>query len=391
MVDTAQTAEKWPLGPRRPDGRYQKKVAGKLYYFKGTPDEALAEWLRVKPYLLAGRTPPPKACGKDVVTLQYVCDAFLTSAEAKRDAGTLSYTSWHNYQRTLQALVDSLGANRAVDELGPADFRQLRTKWAQYSLSTIRHKIIIVRTALNYAVVNRLVDRSPHYGSDFELPSAKERRIYQVRQYAERGVKAFSAAELAQLINAAGVQMRAMILLGVNCGYGNSDVGLLLQRSVDLDGGWVAQPRSKTGIPRRAKLWPETIAAIKAAQAKRPRAKRPEDDKYVFLTRRGACWAKDRVIDGPLSKSFLTLMRDVGCAVPGRNFYALRHTFRTIARRARDVDAVRSVMGHVSGHVETVYEHEDVADDRLAAVADIVRAWLLPELLKIKQEKTNNV
>ena len=44
---------------------------------------------------------------------------------------------------------------------------------------------------------------------------------------AKQGVKLFTADEIRQLLDAAGMPLKAMILLGINCGYGNSDCGYL--------------------------------------------------------------------------------------------------------------------------------------------------------------------
>lgn len=49
----------------------------------------------------------------------------------------------------------------------------------------------------------------------------------------------FEAQELRRLIAAANVQLKAMILLGVNCGFGNADCGTLPLSALDLDGGFV--------------------------------------------------------------------------------------------------------------------------------------------------------
>lgn len=39
-----------------------------------------------------------------------------------------------------------------------------------------------------------------------------------------------------------------MILLAVNCGFGNEDCGTLPLSALDLKGGWVAHARPKTGV-----------------------------------------------------------------------------------------------------------------------------------------------
>ena len=118
------------------------------------------------------------------------------------------------------------------------------------------------------------------------------------------------------------------------------------------------------------------MAALRASLAKRPTPKLPDDERFVFITKYGHSWAKS-TMDNPVAKAFAKLVKAEELVQTGRGFYALRHTFRTIARRARDSDAVRSIMGHVNGHVESGYEHEPVEDDRLEAVVNLVRQWLL--------------
>jgi len=46
-------------------------------------------------------------------------------------------------------------------------------------------------------------------------------------------------------------------------------------------------PHPKTGIARRCPLWPETVAAIRAALDKRPASKSEEDATLVFVTKYG--------------------------------------------------------------------------------------------------------
>jgi|HubBroStandDraft_6_1064221.scaffolds.fasta_scaffold649429_2 hypothetical protein len=47
----------------------------------------------------------------------------------------------------------------------------------------------------------------------------------------------------------ADVRMKAMVLLGLNCGFGNTDVATLPQSALDLAGGWIDFPRPKNWHP----------------------------------------------------------------------------------------------------------------------------------------------
>ena len=138
--------------------------------------------------------------------------------------------------------------------------------------------------------------------------------------------------------------------------------------------------RPKTGVARRCKLWPETVDALKASLAKRPKAKSPDVAKLVFVTKYGASWSKG-IADNPVAKEFAKLAKGLGVDRPGVTFYVFRHSFRTVAGKAKDQEATRAIMGHVNEHVENAYI-ERIDDDRLEAVAECVRDWLYSDQVK---------
>jgi integrase len=187
----------------------------------------------------------------------------------------------------------------------------------------------------------------------------------------------FSAEEIHRLLGVAGVQVRAMILLGINGGFGNADCGTLPRSAVNLETGWIDYPRPKTGIPRRFPLWPETVAALREVLAQQ---REPRDEGHaglVFLTRFGISWQRDAApVVNTLSGVMRQLMYRIGLG-KGRNFYCLRHTFETIAGESKDQVAVDHIMGHADESMAAVYR-ETISDARLRAVAEHVRAWLFP-------------
>jgi hypothetical protein len=67
---------------------------------------------------------------------------------------------------------------------------------------------------------------------------------------AKQGTRLFSAEEVRKLVGAAGTRMKAILLLGINCGFGNRNVGNLPLSALDLERGWIDFPRPKTGIAR---------------------------------------------------------------------------------------------------------------------------------------------
>lgn len=185
------------------------------------------------------------------------------------------------------------------------------------------------------------------------------------------------ADELRRLVDAADVQLRAMILLGANCGLGNHDCAMLPTRAVDLEHGWLNFPRPKTGIERRSPLWPETVEALRDVLAQRPTTTTKEATDLVFLTSRGRPWLS-RGIANPVSVAAGKLMKSVGVHRKGIGFYTLRHIFETVAGGCRDQVAVNLIMGHVDSSISATYR-ERIDDHRLRVVVDHVRDWLFAE------------
>ena len=196
----------------------------------------------------------------------------------------------------------------------------------------------------------------------------------------------FEANELGRIIDACGVPLKAMVLLGINAGFGNTDCASLPLSAVDLKNGWINFPRPKTEIQRRIPLWPETTEALRDTIDQRPVAKSKDDADCVFLTSTGRRWVrvqpnkKDPSKSTPLdalSQKFARLLKSLN--INGRrNFYALRHGFETIGGESRDQVAVNAVMGHVDSSMAATYR-ERISDERLQAVANVVHAWLFDE------------
>ncbi len=361
-----------------PNGQWSKKVRGKVHYFGpwADPDAALARWLEVKDDLLAGRIPRPK----DGFTVRDLCNHFLTFKLDQLRSGEISARTFHDYERVAERVVSVLDRHRLVEDLGPDDFQKLREHLAdKMGPVGLGNEISRIRVIFNFAFNNGHVDRPVRFGMAFRRPS--KRVLRQERN--KRGARMFEADEIRTLIEAADPQVKAMILLGVNCGFGNTDCSTLPKTALDLEAGWVDFPRPKTAIARRCPLWPETVDAIRAAMDARPAPQEPQDDGLVFLTKYGRRWVRtspSKKTEGKLTafdslaQAVRKLMKEAGLPT-GRNFYALRHTFETIGGEAKDQVAVNFIMGHVDDSMAAHYR-ERISDDRLRTVTDHVRQWL---------------
>jgi integrase len=375
---TAPATPAKPAKPTRPANfplfphatkRWAKKIRGKTHYFGPweDPDGALARYLEQKDALHAGRAPRPDP---GAVTVKDLANALLNAKKAAVDAGELSPRTFADYKEACDLVVGHLGKARLAGDVGPDDLAPLRNKLSQrWGPARLAKTVQCIKTLFKHGYDAGLLDRPTRFGPGFRRPSAKTMRLAR----AKAGPRLFEAEEVRRLLDAVGVQLRAMLLLGINCGLGNADVGRLPLAALDLERGWLDYPRPKTGIGRRCPLWPETVVTLREALVGRPAPKDNADAGLVFITRYGESYAKDTT-DNPITKVMVKLLRR--CGVNGhRSFYTLRHTFRTVADEARDQPAADHIMGHLVPHMSAVYR-ERISDARLRAVVDHVRTWL---------------
>ena len=362
----------FPLFPHC-NGHWAKKVLGKLRYFGKVADDpdgvvAHQRWLEQKDDLYAGRTPRPKREGLDLLAL---CNQFMAAKEQQLNGKEITRRTYDDYYRTARRVLAAFGKERLVDDIDAADFASLKQAMSKTrNPSSVANEVQRVRVLFNFGFDSGLMATPARYGPLFKRPRKEVLR----RERQKKGKRTIEAREIRRLLKVASVPMRAMILLAINGGFGNNDCGSLPQSAVDLRAGWVDFPRPKTSVERRVPLWPETVAALKAALVERPRAKDPADDGLVFITRKGGRWAKDTA-DSPVSKEFRKMLDALRLYRTGLSFYTLRHQFETIAGGCKDQVAVDAIMGHVDSSMAGLYR-EHIDDARLRDAVNHVRCWL---------------
>jgi integrase len=375
----------FPLFPHATN-RWAKKIRGKTHYFGpwNDPDAALQKYLEQKDDLHAGKTPRPHSDG---LTVRELCNRFLTGKQRLMDSNEIGPRMFARYRDVCAKVIAALGRQRSVTDLAADDFDRFRAQLAKgRGPVTLGNDVRDVRSIFKYAYDAGLVDRPVRFGPNFKQPSKSVLR----KQRAKNGPCMFEAVELRRIIDALNGDpiMRSMVLLGINCGFGNTDCANLPQSVVDLEGGWIDYPRPKTGIGRRCPMWPETVDALRSAIALRAKPKESADDDLCFVTIQGNRWVRVKPgIDNParyskvdaVGRRFSALLTKLG--INGRHrlgFYALRHVFETIAGESTDQVAVNAVMGHVDSSMAAHYR-ERISDERLQAVVETVRKWLWPD------------
>jgi integrase len=333
-------------------GQWCKKIGGKRYYF-GTDWKAALK--KYEELLHFGTATEP--------VIADLVESFMDVKESMRDSGEIKPDTLLEYKRTCDRLTAILGKFTPLANLEPPHFAKLRAELSgQMSATTLKGQLIRLRSIFSYAYDAGLVDQPLRFGPSMKAPAI---RLLRQAKVASRDSKLFAPSEIRTLANSAKGYMKPAIWLGINCGLGNTDV-CNLQWS-NINGPWLDFPRPKTAVDRRSHLWPETLAALEKWKAESP------DSAYVCCGRYGQRLASGESNNSPIAHRFSDIAAEV--KIEGRGFYALRHTYRTIADGAGDEPAVYRTMGHADTRIGEVYRHR-IEDSRLVAVSAFVRGWL---------------
>lgn len=328
----------FPLFPHA-NGKWAKKIDGKTHYYGrwDNPAGALAEYTGENGHSVGG-----------------ICHSFLNAKCLALTVGEICQSTFSDYRRTCEWIVAWWGENTPIADVTPQTLSQYKAHLAQRrSLRSLGNEVSRVRIVLKWAYEAGLIDKPVRFGPEFRKPSTRAlRRV-------PREPKLFTPEQIYAILAECGTSLRAMVLLGVNCGYGPTDCCELAWEAIR--DGWAVFPRPKTGIERECPLWPETRAALDSV-------KRAGVGPRVFVRPDGRPFTQD-VVSKRFRAALLASMQQKG------SFYWLRHVLETIGGGAKDQVALNRMMGHADGSMAGVYR-EMVDRERLERVAEHVRLWL---------------
>lgn len=352
-----------PTKPKKPypdfpltangNGQWSKKIRGRVHYFGvwADPQAAYDNYKKQEHYLQLGMEPPPECDTLGDLTRQ-----FLEDKKALLDAQRIVTQSYKEYV-TVCGVIKTLGDYRPIDSIAPVDLKKLNHKLGigkqGQPLSPVTHKRLLTVARMVFHFANEILDYNVKYRA--ALKSPEKRLIREAR--AAVGERLFTAVEIRKLIRNADPHLKAIIYLGINCGFGPLDsIGLSPSK---IENGFHNYARSKTGIQRRCPLWPETQMAIAKIAA----------GSHVLNGRK---WSRHIV-----AREFKSLCKKCGIYRKGITVpYTLRRTFETVAKNA-DVNqsVIDRIMGHERPDMSEVY-NQKTFDKQLVKCTDFVRAWL---------------
>ena len=336
---------------------------------------------------------------------------FLTHKRNKASSGELSRTTLGDYMREVQALVAFQKPLTPAGGLRPEHFSAyMRHLVEERKLGRLARKRVraYVTAFLRFGVQNGWMVM-PATDTDWVAPATDPDSMRQVRAslgLADHSNRILTGKEIRRLLHRATPTFRAMILLGVNCGLGPADLGRLRWNMIDLRTRTLRFPRPKTGTERVGYLWKKTrdaLIRVRTLKHNRLALERDGDSALVFVTRKGLPYYREREVHAKVAVNGGSTMKVVGVTVDnaisltfsrmarelkldGVTFYRLRHTLKTIGKRARDREALDLMMGHKDPTIGKVYDHEEISWSRIKRVARVVYCRLWPKI-KRKEDK----
>jgi integrase len=315
-------------------------------------------------HLALGELPAPKAPSAVSISAKELANRFIVAQRANwRSEETLrGYENW-----LARFLRDHPGLK--AEELTVERFAAWKMSLRQrgYSTTSINHFLKAVRTMYAFGEENDLIEKMPR------LRRVKNEAFSWLRS---RARPLYTAEEIHKLLAEADMQLRLMMLLGLNCGFGPKDVHDLIWDDIDEDR--VTLPRSKTGVCQTFLLWPETrkaLAELRLARGKLiirlEKRGRPRDDVgRVFVTKYWRPWRKDAV-----AEQFRKLCK--AADVPCYGFYRLRHCASTAVSLVANPHVQRRFMRHSQLQQQVTYTH--TPDSEVDAAITKARSRLLGE------------
>ena len=338
-------SDKFPLTLHK-TGQYCKKVKGKMYYFGKDKQLALERYLEQASLLHNNRSSIIKKKSSDM-TIGTLSELYLNQQMLKVQAGEITARHNADQKNCLNKFVNSIGRFVKVRDISTLDLQKYkRLIKKSYSAQRLNLNISVMKAMFHWAKKNEILDFIPN----IDIISREN------VEHKQRFV--FSSVQIKKLLDLADVQMKAMIWLGLNCGFGCTDCSQLKWSDIDFENSRVILARGKTGIMRDLPLWPETIEAIKNVPRKA--------GNLIFYTKHGRPMISEKHIImestekyssiNMVTTRFSRLIKKAEIKVSkGTGFYSLRRAAATMAARSGDPFAVQRLLGHADLKMATRY------------------------------------
>lgn len=207
------------------NGQWAKKIRGRMCYFGvvADPAAALARYQAEGPSLHRGEDlEHSRALSDGSLSVEHAVNAWLAWQLSRVESGDLTPATFRDYRMVGQWIGDTVGWSTACGTLTPAVWTTARAELGRrYSTpGTVRKFVLLTRAWAKWA--EQLMPPLD-LGRDWRGPSQRAMRLRKAEQRASRP-RLVSDHDLRHLlIGCRNPQLRAMLWLGINCGFGQTD------------------------------------------------------------------------------------------------------------------------------------------------------------------------
>lgn len=357
-------------------GQWAMTFQKRTYYFGvwRDPAAALANWRRRWPRIIAGEDDTLPTAGS---TLLDLLNAWLDRKAARletderdpdrKKVARLKPATFRDYRRSARWIVATLGGDLPLNHLTTAHWVALLDSISHLALTTqdkrITHALAVRKFADDYLDI-----RLPKPPPEFHVASRRLHRAERRKKAAEP----LDPGDIRAMLDLASPRMRAILLTMFNGGYRVADLAQVPLSALDRSAPKIQYPRPKTEAWQLVPLWPETLAAIDAAEA--DRSLRAAGSPLLFTARTGRplSYQLDKTTCDNVRGPFARLAEKAGVKASPADF---RYTFDTIAAETADDTSRKIIVGHVIEGMDALYIRR-WSLDRLRVVTDHVRSWL---------------
>ena len=186
------------------------------------------------------------------MALKSLYNIYLQHQQAKAASVEITIRHYVDQISCLKKFMSFIGQHCKINEISTLDLQNYKRKLkrAYNSAHRMNLHMSIMKAVFHWARKNDILDYIPNIDSVSCVKIIHKHR------------HVFTSEEIHRLINFANVQMKAMIWLGLNCGFGYTDCAELKWSELDLVNGRIKLAMKKTGVSRDIPLRPETIQSL---------------------------------------------------------------------------------------------------------------------------------
>jgi len=186
--------------------------------------QALERYLAQATYLHGAQSLIQKASnGK--MTLKQLCDLYLQYQHSRVLAGNLTPKHYNDQIGSLHRLMSFLGQGCKIESISTLDLQNYKRKLQSSYASVDRQNlhISVMKSMFHWARRNDVLETIPN------IDAISKGKVVHKEMYT------FDSQQIRKLLSAADIKMKAMIWLGLNCGFGCTDCGKLKWKDLDFE------------------------------------------------------------------------------------------------------------------------------------------------------------